>query len=343
MQDNALFTSTGLEHTSLLKRLVSGCAEAASELRENPKAFIVGAIRGDGIGGRRRLMFLQYGLAISILAYSIGFLLTLTFWTLNLKKTVSGREQITTSLWLPLVGSQPQVEANLRKGEKDQPSQGGGGGGDDSELPATLGQRPDFSENQPVIAPTTRPTLTPPTIPLAETLLGDPNQNLKRDDLMPTGLPDGVVGPPSDGPGTDKGIGTGKNGGVGSGEDQGFGHGKRGGQGDNEYSIGTKRDSNRDRDGNTDTVDAKPVALNRPRPNYTEEARQSKVQGVVHARVFIGADGVVRQVQIRGGGLPGGLNEEAIRAAYQMRFKPAMKNGQPVAYWITVDIEFNIR
>jgi hypothetical protein len=37
------------------------------------------------------------------------------------------------------------------------------------------------------------------------------------------------------------------------------------------------------------------------------------------------------------------LNEEAISAAYKMRFKPAMKDGQPVAYWVPVEIEFNLR
>jgi TonB family protein len=342
MQDNALFSSTGLEHSSLLKRLFKGCAEAISELRENPKAFIVGAIRGDGIGGRRRQMFLQYGLAISILAYSVGFLLTLTLWTINTKNPLSGNEKVRTPIWLPYVGTAPPPETNLRKGDNDQASHGGGGGGDRSELPASFGQRPDYAEDQPVMAPTTRPTLTPPEIAIKETLLGDPNLNVKRDDLLPTGLPNGVIGPPSDGQGTNKGIGTGDNGGVGPGKNKGFGPGEDGNEGGNRYTIG-ERNPGRDRADQADAVDAKPVALNRPRPNYTEQARQKKVQGLVRTRVLVGADGSVKQVQIRGGGLPDGLNEEAIRAAYQMRFKPAMKAGQPVAYWITVDIEFNIR
>ena len=52
--------------------------------------------------------------------------------------------------------------------------------------------------------------------------------------------------------------------------------------------------------------------------------------------------GVVRQVVVLRG-LPQGLNEEAIRAASQMRFTPAMKNGRSVSVWVPVDIEFNIR
>lgn len=89
------------------------------------------------------------------------------------------------------------------------------------------------------------------------------------------------------------------------------------------------------------SVDQKPVALNFPRPNYTEEARHNNVEGIVRMKVRVGADGIVKQVNVVRG-LPGGLNEEAIRCAYQMRFKPAMKDGQPVSYWVGVDVEFNL-
>jgi len=90
-------------------------------------------------------------------------------------------------------------------------------------------------------------------------------------------------------------------------------------------------------------VDEKPVPLNSPRPNYTEEARRNKIQGVVRVRVLVGADGSVKQATLLGGGLPDGLNEEAIRAAYQIRFKAAMKDGQSVAFWHSVSVEFYLR
>jgi Gram-negative bacterial TonB protein C-terminal len=41
--------------------------------------------------------------------------------------------------------------------------------------------------------------------------------------------------------------------------------------------------------------------------------------------------------------LPGGLDEQAIQAAYPMRFRPAMKGGQPLAFCVPVRIEFNLR
>jgi protein TonB len=83
--------------------------------------------------------------------------------------------------------------------------------------------------------------------------------------------------------------------------------------------------------------------LNNPRPFYTEEARVSKVQGVVRVRLLVGADGRVKEVVVKSG-LPHGLTEQAILAAHQMRFTPAIKGGVPVSYWLgNVVIEFNIR
>lgn len=103
---------------------------------------------------------------------------------------------------------------------------------------------------------------------------------------------------------------------------------------------GTMPDFNPDR--SAKSVDLRPVALNRPRPNYTEEARQNKTQGTVRMRLQIGADGKVKEVKIVSG-LPDGLNREAEKAAYKMTFKPAMKDNQPVPYWVMLEMGFNLR
>lgn len=90
------------------------------------------------------------------------------------------------------------------------------------------------------------------------------------------------------------------------------------------------------------TTDSKPVLLNRPQPSYTTRAREKGIQGIVRARVLIGADGTIKRCRILTG-LPYGLSYQAIDAASQMRFKPAMKSGQPVAYLQAVEIEFKLR
>src|SRR5262249_30269956 len=56
-------------------------------------------------------------------------------------------------------------------------------------------------------------------------------------------------------------------------------------------------------------VDTPPIALNNPRPRYTEEARRSQDQGIVKAQVLVGDDGTVKKVKIISG-LPDGLDEE---------------------------------
>jgi TonB family protein len=89
------------------------------------------------------------------------------------------------------------------------------------------------------------------------------------------------------------------------------------------------------------SVDTVPIQLDSPRPNYTMEALKYKVEGVVKLRVLVGVDGEVKQVMVISG-LPDGLDEEAIRSAHSIRFQPAKKNGQPVAFWEPVDIEFHL-
>ena len=157
---------------------------------------------------------------------------------------------------------------------------------------------------------------------------------------MPTGLPDGASVLPSAGPGSGGGIGTGTRGGVGPDDGLGVGPGRDEGIGGGPPSSGGRRKQDTQ---HQEAVDARPVLLNNPQPLFTEAARANKVQGVVRVRILIDSSGAVREVVIMRG-LPDGLNEQAIRAAYQMRFRPALKNGQPVSYWMNnVEVEFNLR
>jgi TonB family protein len=86
----------------------------------------------------------------------------------------------------------------------------------------------------------------------------------------------------------------------------------------------------------------KPVEiLSKPRPDYTDEARKNRLEGEVLLRVRFAASGDARVVEvIRGLGY--GLNENAIRAAEQIRFKPALRGGQPVDSTAIVHIVFQL-
>lgn len=331
MQDDALFLGVFSNQSSLIKRLAGAFREAAREFIADPAGYLANAFKDYQAGNARRRDQLRLGLAIGLFVYAALFAAMLVLWTLHARHSAAGTQKEMTVVHLSAI--QPQ-EASPSKADK--PDEGGGGGGDHQLTPASQGVPPPFAPDPPLIVPTTRPTINPPSLPVSEWLLGDPTQNQRRND-MPTGLPDGVIGPPSDGPGAN-GVGDGKEGGVGPGRGPGFGPGNKGGQGDGDYDgPGGRRYVE-----STPKVDTLPRALNEPRPNYTEEARAHKVEGVVRARILIGSDGLVKQVRIVRG-LPDGLNEEAIRAAMQMRFRPAMKSGAAVAFWLTLDVEFNIR
>jgi TonB family protein len=83
------------------------------------------------------------------------------------------------------------------------------------------------------------------------------------------------------------------------------------------------------------------VVISKPQPEYTSEARQLKVQGDVILRVTFTANG---QVVVQGvvQGLGHGLDEEARRAAQQIRFRPATRNGQAVDKTTNVTITFQL-
>jgi TonB family protein len=58
--------------------------------------------------------------------------------------------------------------------------------------------------------------------------------------------------------------------------------------------------------------------------------------------ILVGEDGSVRDARIIEG-LPDGLDEAALRAAYRMRFRPAKKNGLPVEAWVKFNIVFSLK
>lgn len=88
-------------------------------------------------------------------------------------------------------------------------------------------------------------------------------------------------------------------------------------------------------------VDTKAAILARPEPKYTREARRAGVQGYVIVKVLLGANGEIDRVRVVRA-LPWGLTESAIRAACEIKFKPAIKDGQPVPQWITVEYAFRL-
>lgn len=78
-----------------------------------------------------------------------------------------------------------------------------------------------------------------------------------------------------------------------------------------------------------------------PQPNYTDEARRYRVEGEIRVETLFGSNGVVLQALVTRG-LGFGLDEEALKAAQAIEFKPGEIDGQPASMWAGVKILFTI-
>jgi TonB family protein len=213
-----------------------------------------------------------------------------------------------------------ELEAAVQKARR------GGGGGDRSPLPASKGAVPRFAKQQlaPPLAVIRNPN---PILQVEATLLGPPELKLPQMALnLPWGDPQGVLGPPSNGPGTGSGIGSGEGTGIGPGKGSGLGPGE---------GVGTEGPY---------TVEGSisaPIPTYQPVPAYSEEARKAKYQGVVSLWIVVDAQGNVSDCRVvRPLGL--GLDEKAVETVRTWKFRPAMRNGVPVPVRVSVEVSFRL-
>jgi periplasmic protein TonB len=205
---------------------------------------------------------------------------------------------------------------------------GGGGGGDRDKLAATKGKLPKLAMEQ-FTPPMVVVRNENPKLPMEPTVVVPPQIKLAMNNLPNLGDPMAAIpnGPLSNGTGSGGGIGSGSGGGVGSGEGPGVGPGRGGGIGGGVFHVGGG-------------VSA-PRPIFQPDPEYSEEARKAKYQGTVVLGLVVGPDGRPRDMKVlRSLGL--GLDEKAIDAVKNWRFDPALKDGKPVAVYISVEVDFRL-
>ena len=128
-------------------------------------------------------------------------------------------------------------------------------------------------------------------------------------------------------------------GGIGDGRSNGRGNAAiaTGGFGQQELSHGTPKPQLADSGPPTNAVEI----TYKPNPVYTDEARQLRLEGEVLLEVSFAANGQLHVNRIVRG-LGHGLDEAAISAANKMRFKPALRNGQPVDSTAVVHVVFQL-
>ena len=193
----------------------------------------------------------------------------------------------------------------------------GGGGGQRDLTPVTQGHLPKFAREQVV------PPKAPPM--MAAKLQAEPAVEVQKDlkmadNAMPNlGLPNSTL----------KGVsmGDGRGMGLGSGDGNGIGPGNGGNIGGGVMHAGG--------------VQQGPKLIYKVDPDFSEEARKAKFSGDVQVYLIVDEKGLPTHVRVvRGAGM--GLDEKAVEAVRQYRFKPAMQDGKVVKVDLYINVRFEI-
>jgi TonB family protein len=84
-----------------------------------------------------------------------------------------------------------------------------------------------------------------------------------------------------------------------------------------------------------------PVPIHKPEPGYTEEARKAQLQGTVILFIVVDENSDPRNLKvIRSLGM--GLDRKAMEAVNQWKFRPGMKDGNPVPVQATIEVNFRL-
>jgi TonB family protein len=86
----------------------------------------------------------------------------------------------------------------------------------------------------------------------------------------------------------------------------------------------------------------RPLAVYKPGPRYPEKALFKRVSGTIRVRVIINEKGFPEILEILQH-LREGLDNRALAAVSEWRFKPATKDGIPVAAMMVVEVKFHLR
>lgn len=231
----------------------------------------------------------------------------------------------------------------------DTESGGGGGGGRNEETETSKGRLATQSRTEPLIQPDK--TIVQKDFELKQPVATTVGDKKIKPTEEPYGNPNstnafgsngrGRGGGQGEGEGTGQGNGRGT--GAGNGNGSGFGNGEGNGTG-NGAGDGRSRVATNPPDPPDPAPAGPSKGLNitfKPKPKYTDEARQNNITGNVRVRVTFLANGSIGSVSPVSN-LGYGLTEQAIAAAKQMRFEPQMQNGRPVAVTKVVVFNFTI-
>ncbi len=86
-----------------------------------------------------------------------------------------------------------------------------------------------------------------------------------------------------------------------------------------------------------------PILVYKPKPPYTRAAKRRGLEGSVDLVIEVDTEGKVTKVNEHGDRLGAGLDASAIRTVRRWKFKPAERDGVPIAVRIIVEVGFRLR
>jgi TonB family protein len=84
-----------------------------------------------------------------------------------------------------------------------------------------------------------------------------------------------------------------------------------------------------------------PALIHKVEPEYTEEARKARLQGAVWLKVEISPEGKATKIKVLHA-LGMGLDEKAVECVTKWRFKPGLKDGEPVTVEAQIEVNFRL-
>jgi len=220
---------------------------------------------------------------------------------------------------------------------KPGPSGGGGGGGNGMKEPPRRAELPGHdartvpAKHSLKAQVSTLSTPAPPDRePAPEVVI--PVETLALGTQVLPGAMDALPAPPtnSQGSGRDGGAGAGVGTGDGPGRGRGLGDGPDAGTGGDIYRPGA---------GVT-----MPIEIRKGMAQYTTEAIHARAQGAITVECVVQPSGVCTNIRVVHAFNPTfGLDQEAIKAAAQWKFRPGTRGGRPVPVLVTMEIAFALR
>jgi TonB family protein len=255
--------------------------------------------------------------AISFAVHAVAIALVLSL-AIKARSVVMMQPAIVTPVDFTLSTPPPPVTLQVAKSMG-----GGGGGGAHAVAEVVRGHLPTIVA--PQVAPSQLLKFDHPKLAV------EPSEQMKIPDN--NSLPAlGVSQSPqivlaSQGKGSGSGFGQGLGGGIGAGRGSGAGPGTGGGYGGGLMSVG-------------DGVSA-PQVIHSVEPEFTDDARRANYQGSVSIKLIVDSQGNPQDVRLASH-LGMGLEEKAIEAVRQYRFRPAVYQGHAVAVQIVMDVDFHL-